>query len=159
MSLKKLIINKLMSFYKDEKTDEVRVGRVVSTVIMGLIFLFIILPAIFGSFGTISAGEVGVKTNLGKIVGIVQPGFYLMTNTVEHTTNGDWKGGPYWKPNSTTPTSITWRTGGHRKNKTFVKIDAIYLEEYIKNTIIKELNSARKELNDLGIPTEIPPFL
>lgn len=89
----------------------------------------------------------------------VQPGFYLMTNTVEHTTNGDWKGGPYWKPNSTTPTSITWRTGGHRKNKTFVKIDAIYLEEYIKNTIIKELNSARKELNDLGIPTEIPPFL
>jgi hypothetical protein len=89
----------------------------------------------------------------------VQSGFYLLTSTLKRTMNGDWKGGPNWSPNETQPTSITWRTGGHRRNETFVDIQAIYNEGYIKNTIISELNLARKELNDLGIPTELPPFL
>ncbi|MDH6251044.1 hypothetical protein M2347_000771 [Chryseobacterium sp. H1D6B] len=89
----------------------------------------------------------------------VQPGFYLLTNTLKRTMNGDWKGGPVWTPNETSPTSITWRTGGHRRSDTFVDIQAMYADEYTKNTIINELNIARKELNDLGIPTEIPPFL
>lgn len=89
----------------------------------------------------------------------VQPGFYLLTGTLKRTMNGDWKRGPYWLPNGTRPTSIKWKTGGHRRNETFVDIQAVYNEDFIKNTIINELNQARKELNDLGIPTEIPPFL
>ena len=89
----------------------------------------------------------------------VQPGFYLLTATLKRTMNGDWKKGPYWQPNETSPTSIRWKTGGHRRNETFVDIQAIYSEDYIKTTIVNELNQARKELNDLGIPTEIPPFL
>ncbi len=89
----------------------------------------------------------------------VQPGFYLLTNTLKRTTNGDWKGGPHWAPNESYPTSITWKTGGYRKNETFVDIKAMYNEDYIKSIIVEELNSARKELNSIGIPTEIPPFL
>jgi hypothetical protein len=89
----------------------------------------------------------------------VQPGFYLITTSLKRTTNGDWKAGPEWKPNNEFPTSITWETGGHRRSETFVDITAKYSEEFIKNIIIKELNLARKELNDLGIPTEVPPFL
>lgn len=89
----------------------------------------------------------------------VQPGFYILPHTLKRTTNGDWKGGPNWAPNEVSPTSITWRTGGHRRSDTFVDIKAMYNEDHIKKTIIDELNSAQKELNDIGIPTEIPPFL
>lgn len=89
----------------------------------------------------------------------VQPGFYLLIGTLKRTMNGDWKGGPVWRPNEVKPTSITWRTGGHGRSDTFVDIQAKYDEDYVDKTIITELNLARKELNDLGIPTEIPPFL
>lgn len=91
----------------------------------------------------------------------VQPGFYLLTDTAnfKRTTSGDWKGGPDWAPNVTQPTSITWQTGGHKKNDTFVDINAIYSDEFIKKSIINELDLARKELNAIGIPTELPPFL
>jgi len=41
------------------------------------------LIVVFGSFGTISAGEVGVKTNLGRVVGTVQPGLYFKVPFVE----------------------------------------------------------------------------
>jgi hypothetical protein len=88
-----------------------------------------------------------------------QPGFYLMKETLVHTTNGDWKGGPDWSPNNDNPTSITWETGGHHKNATFAEIKARYAESYIQNKVVEELNIARKELNDLGIPTDLPPFL
>jgi regulator of protease activity HflC (stomatin/prohibitin superfamily) len=37
----------------------------------------IVLIILFGSFGTISTGEIGIKTNLSKVVGTVQPGFYV----------------------------------------------------------------------------------
>ncbi|WP_326980987.1 hypothetical protein VUJ46_11860 [Chryseobacterium sp. MYb264] len=89
----------------------------------------------------------------------VQPGFYLLKKTLKRTTNGDWKGGPDWTQDESFPTSITWKTGGNKKNETFVDIKAMYNEDYIKNIIIEELNSARKELNSIGIPTEIPPFV
>ena len=83
-----------------------------------------------------------------------QPGFYLLQETLERTMNGDWKGGPIWTENS-----IRWKTGGHRSNRTFVNIQAKYKEDYIAKAVVDELNIARKELNDLGIPTEVPSFL
>lgn len=97
--------------------------------------------------------------NSSKRTITVQSGFYLLTGSINRTMNGDWKGGPVWKPNETQPISITWKTGGHGKSKTFVDIHAMYKEAFIKTSIINELNQARKELNDLGIPTELPPFL
>lgn len=44
------------------------------------IFVLIIL---FGSFGTISAGEIGVKTRLGAVVGTITPGLYLKFPMIE----------------------------------------------------------------------------
>ena len=38
---------------------------------------FVALVLIFGSFGTINAGERGVKTRLGALVGTVEPGLYF----------------------------------------------------------------------------------
>lgn len=89
----------------------------------------------------------------------VQPGFNLITATIDRTMNGDWKGGPSYSPNETTPTSITWKTGGHSTSNTYVNIKAKYNEDYIKTIIQQELAIAKNELNDLGIPIELPPFL
>jgi len=51
----------------------------------GLILLILVL----GSFGTVDAGERGVKTRLGNIVGTVQPGFYLKLPFLEKVTKID----------------------------------------------------------------------
>jgi hypothetical protein len=83
-----------------------------------------------------------------------QPGFYLLQETLKRTTNGDWKGGPYWTLNT-----ISWDTGGHGRSETFVDIDAKYHESAIQQIVYSELNVARQELNSIGIPTELPPFL
>lgn len=45
-------------------------------VIHGLIGL-VVLVSLFGSFGTVAAGNVGVKTTFGKVVGTLQPGLYF----------------------------------------------------------------------------------
>lgn len=53
------------------------------------VYLVIILIVLFGSFGTISAGERGVKTRLGAVVGVVNPGFYVKLPLVERITTMD----------------------------------------------------------------------
>lgn len=55
---------------KDGELDVFKIAKHVVCLVIGLI-------VVFGSFGTISAGQVGVKTNLGKVVGTVQPGLYF----------------------------------------------------------------------------------
>lgn len=65
---------------------------------VGVILLVIVL----GSFGTVSAGQVGVKTRLGRVVGNIQPGLYfkvpfidgvhkidVKTRTVNYDKNGN----------------------------------------------------------------------
>lgn len=106
--------------------------------------------------------ESGIQANAGKTKTgsvIAQPGFIFLTQTINRTTSGEWKGGPYYAPNDIEPTSFTWVTGGNRTSKTFVNILAKYQEEYIKKSILSELSTAKEELNDLGIPVDIPPFL
>lgn len=49
-----------------------------------IISLFIILIFLFGSFGIITPGNVGVKTRLGKVVGTVQQGPYFKLPIIEH---------------------------------------------------------------------------
>lgn len=64
------------------KEGEIRHGKIATHVILA-IFILIIL---FSSFGTISAGEVGVKTRLSKVIGTVQPGLYLKMPFFEGVT-------------------------------------------------------------------------
>lgn len=42
-----------------------------------------LLVLIFGSFGTIPAGNIGVKTRFGKVVGTVSPGLYVQTPFID----------------------------------------------------------------------------
>ena len=49
---------------------------IVSWFIKGIVAFFTLL-LILSTFGTISAGEVGVRTSLGKVIGTEQPGLYF----------------------------------------------------------------------------------
>ncbi len=66
------------------------------------IIALIVLVLVFASFGTVSAGERGVKTRLGAVVGMVDPGLYMKvpfmeavhkmevkTRTVNYDKNGN----------------------------------------------------------------------
>lgn len=56
----------------------------------GLIVLFILI-LIFSSFGTVGAGERGVKTRLKAVVGTIQPGLYFKTPFLESVHTMDVK--------------------------------------------------------------------
>lgn len=49
----------------------------------------VLLIVLFSSFGTVSAGNIGVKTKFGRVVGEVQPGFYAKLPFVEHIVSMD----------------------------------------------------------------------
>jgi hypothetical protein len=80
-----------------------------------------------------------------------QPGFVFVKSSLVRTMNGDMKKGPVLKNGNTV---IAWETGGHRRSETFVRIYAVYSK--IDKKVLTELNSARKVLHDLGIPTKLP---
>lgn len=62
------------------KEGELSVGRIIGWSVVGLFVLIII----FGSFGTVGAGERGVKTRFGAVTGsILNPGLYLKMPFVE----------------------------------------------------------------------------
>ena len=65
--------------------DHVRVGKVITHIVLAIIILIII----FGSFGTISAGDRGVKVHFGKVVGMVQPGLYFKAPIIEGVISMD----------------------------------------------------------------------
>jgi regulator of protease activity HflC (stomatin/prohibitin superfamily) len=49
------------------------ITKIVKRVVIGLIVLIVL----FGSFGTVATGKIGVKSTLNKVVGTVQPGMYF----------------------------------------------------------------------------------
>ncbi len=53
------------------------------------IIAFILLVLIVGSFGTVAAGERGVKTRFGAVAGIIQPGIYFKLPIIEHVVKMD----------------------------------------------------------------------
>lgn len=53
------------------------------------LFTLLVLGLLLGSFGTVSAGERGVKTRLGAVVGVVQPGLYFKLPLVDKVTKMD----------------------------------------------------------------------
>jgi hypothetical protein len=72
-------------------------------------------------------------------------------SSISHTTNGDWKDGPVYNSDDT---SLSWKTGGHRRSETFVEIDAIYT--YPKRFALRDLDTARDVLLSRQINTPRP---
>ena len=58
-------------------------GLNVPKIIIHAVLLMIVLIILFGSFGTISSGSIGVKTRVNKVVGTVQPGLYFKIPFIE----------------------------------------------------------------------------
>jgi regulator of protease activity HflC (stomatin/prohibitin superfamily) len=73
--------------YINKETYELRVGKIISHAIIAIL----LLSVVFGSFGTIGAGERGVKTRFNKVVGVVQPGLFMKIPFVEHVVRMDVK--------------------------------------------------------------------
>lgn len=62
------------------KNGVLNIPKIVGHAILGLVSLIVI----FGSFGTVDAGDRGVKVRLGNVVGIVEPGLYFKLPFVDH---------------------------------------------------------------------------
>lgn len=54
-----------------------------------VVLAFVLLGLVFGSFGTIQAGERGVKTRLGAVTGMVEPGLYFKLPFLEKVRTMD----------------------------------------------------------------------
>src|SRR3989344_368930 len=50
------------------------------------VLAFIALVLVFSTFGTVNAGERGVKTRLGAVVGTIEPGLYFKLPLIEKVT-------------------------------------------------------------------------
>ena len=61
------------------ENGEYLVGKIVLHSVIALL----VLVVLFGSFGTIDAGERGVKTRFGAVVGIVEQGLYIKLPLIE----------------------------------------------------------------------------
>lgn len=71
--------------YTTNDGNDIRIGKIV----FHLVILFIAIIVIFGSFGTVSAGNVGVETRFSKVIGTVQPGLFFKVPFVENVTQMD----------------------------------------------------------------------
>jgi regulator of protease activity HflC (stomatin/prohibitin superfamily) len=72
--------------------DYVKVGsidkvKIIKNLFIGLVLLIIL----FSTFGTIGAGEVGVRTRFSKVVGTIQPGIYMKLPLIEQVHKIDIK--------------------------------------------------------------------
>lgn len=73
--------------YFNSSTQDFKYGKIaghIATVLMVLILLF-------GSIGTVGAGERGIKTRFGAIQGTIPQGLYFKVPFVEHVTKMDVK--------------------------------------------------------------------
>ena len=69
-----------MKLFNYETEDgEPKIGKI----ILHVLLVILILPIIFGSFGTVSAGERGVRTRFSAVVGIVDEGLYTKIPYIE----------------------------------------------------------------------------
>ena len=69
-----------MSRYFNEQEQDLRWGKVITHTILGVIAVLLVLS----TFGTIKAGEVGVRTTLGAVQGVQEPGLYFKLPFVQH---------------------------------------------------------------------------
>ncbi len=64
---------------------ELKIGKIIKH----LIFTLLGIILFFGSWGTVSAGERGVKTRLGAVISVVNPGFYFKLPLIESVVKMD----------------------------------------------------------------------
>lgn len=71
----------MFNYLRDDGTDTLKpnILKIVSHAILVIVFLIFV----FGSFGTIDAGERGVHTRLNKVVGMKEPGLYFKLPIVD----------------------------------------------------------------------------
>ena len=70
-----------MGFFYNNKTEEVRVGRIVGTTVAGIAAIVLL----FGSLTRVPVGSVGVKTNMSKVTGnTYSSGWYFKIPFAEH---------------------------------------------------------------------------
>lgn len=62
-----------------------RIGKIIGTILL----LSLGLLTLLNTIGTVQAGERGVKTRLGAVVGTIQPGFYAKMPFIEYVTKMD----------------------------------------------------------------------
>lgn len=60
--------------YVDESKREVKVGKVILHI---LLFIFVVFPLLWNTWGTVNAGVRGVRTRMGAVVGTVNEGLYF----------------------------------------------------------------------------------
>lgn len=68
-----------------DSTGEPKYGKIIGHVVIALVAVSLV----WGSFGTVAAGERGVRTRLGAVSGTVEPGFYLKLPIVERVVKMD----------------------------------------------------------------------
>lgn len=54
-----------------------------------ILIAIIVAVVIFGCFGTVDAGDRGVKVRLGNVVGVVEPGLYFKLPFIDHVKSID----------------------------------------------------------------------
>lgn len=64
---------------------EPNIVKIVVHSILGLVAFCLF----WGSFGTVTAGERGIKTRFGAVIGQIEPGFYMKLPLFEHVTRMD----------------------------------------------------------------------
>lgn len=78
------VTKKEVDYYGEKRTTEVvRAGKVAASIIFGGLFLIVLLICVFGSWGTVDAGDRGVKVRLGNVVGTIEPGLYFKFPLIE----------------------------------------------------------------------------
>jgi len=63
--------------------EEMSTKKIVSLIVGGFIGLFIVLPLLWSSWGTVGAGERGVRLKMNAVVGTVDEGFYTKIPYIE----------------------------------------------------------------------------
>lgn len=60
-------------------------------IMLSVIGFVVVIAILFGSFGTVNAGQRGVKTRFGAVVSVVDPGFYVKTPFLDQVHKMDVK--------------------------------------------------------------------
>lgn len=63
----------------EDKNGDIRMGKIIAHGFLAVIMLIVI----FGSVGTVSAGNVGVKTRFRQVISTLQPGLYFKLPLIE----------------------------------------------------------------------------
>lgn len=69
----------MFNYLNAAKTD-LNYAKIIAHAVIAVVALILL----FSSFGTVDAGERGVKTRMGAVVGIVEPGFYTKAPFIEN---------------------------------------------------------------------------